>query len=197
MSKKELFLELSNPDKNWVSRWVNITEFVWKYKDLQLWNWWSWCRKESSLAKEFIIEFNKKITSWNGIDAVRLNWFNDIDIWTQHIRKDIKDFYKSKRCVILDTSKPEIDHKNGWKNSERVMNPKTQELSDFQPLSKAANDAKRQHCINCRKSWIRFDAKKLWYPISYYKWNEQHIWDENWCIWCFWFDTIEFRKKLK
>jgi hypothetical protein len=52
----------------------------------------------------------------------------------------------------LDTSKPEIDHKNGWKNDLSVMNPKTQKLEDFQPLSKSANDAKRQHCKECKKN---------------------------------------------
>ncbi|WJX97872.1 hypothetical protein [Helicobacter pylori] len=33
-SKKELFLELAQPDKNGVSRWVSITEFVEKYQGL-------------------------------------------------------------------------------------------------------------------------------------------------------------------
>ncbi|RVY31778.1 hypothetical protein ECC13_05195 [Helicobacter pylori] len=35
-SKKELFLELAQPDKNRVSRWVSVTEFVGKYQGLQL-----------------------------------------------------------------------------------------------------------------------------------------------------------------
>ena len=197
MTKKDLFIELSRPNENGISRWVNINEFIWKYKELKLWNGGSWCRKESSLAKEFIIEFDKNLTSGNGIDAIRLNWFNTNNSWSQNIRKDIKDFYKSKRCIILWTSNPEVDHKNGWKNSERVMNPSTQTLDDFQPLSKAANDAKRQHCINCKKTWIRFDAKKLWYTESYYEGDERHIWDENWCKWCFWYDPIAFRKRFK
>ncbi|GAA8030048.1 hypothetical protein TH0821_05350 [Helicobacter pylori] len=37
-SKKELFLELAQPDKNGVSRWVSVTEFVGKYQGLQLGN---------------------------------------------------------------------------------------------------------------------------------------------------------------
>lgn len=197
MTKKELFLELAKPNSDGVSRWVFVNEFVWKYKELQLWNWGSWCRKESSLAKEFIIEFDKKVTSWNWIDAVRLNWLNDEEKWSQHIRKDIKDIIRWQRCVILDTSKPEVDHKNGWKNDLLVMNPKTQKLEDFQPLSKAANDAKRQHCKQCKQTWMRFDAKKLWYPISYIRWDEKHIWEKTWCIGCFWYDPVEFRKHLK
>jgi hypothetical protein len=41
------------------------------------------------------------------------------------------------------------------------MNSSTQKLEDFQPLSKAANDAKRQHCKICMRTGERFDAKKL------------------------------------
>lgn len=37
-SKKELFLELAQPDKNGVSRWVSVREFVGKYQGLQLGN---------------------------------------------------------------------------------------------------------------------------------------------------------------
>jgi len=197
MTKENLFIKLAQPNENWISRWVNTSEFKWEYSELELLNWLSWWRKSSWLAKKFTIEVDKTQTPWVKIDRIRLNWFNTKISWTQHIRKDIKDFYKPKRCIILWTSNPEIDHKNGWKNSERVMNPTTQTLDDFQPLSKAANDAKRQHCKNCKATWIRFDAKKLWYTESYYEGNEKHIWDENWCIWCFWYDPIAFRKKFK
>lgn len=37
-SKKELFLELAQPDKNGVSRWVSAIEFIGKYQGLQLGN---------------------------------------------------------------------------------------------------------------------------------------------------------------
>ncbi len=33
-SKKELFLELVQPDKNGVSRWVSVREFIGKYQGL-------------------------------------------------------------------------------------------------------------------------------------------------------------------
>jgi len=51
MTKTELFIELANPNKDGVSRWVNVSEFTGKYKDLQLGNGGSWCRASSSLAK--------------------------------------------------------------------------------------------------------------------------------------------------
>lgn len=37
-SKKELFLELAQPDKTGVSRWVSVTDFKEKYQGLQLGN---------------------------------------------------------------------------------------------------------------------------------------------------------------
>ena len=76
------------------------------------------------------------------------------------------------------------------------MNIKTQKLEDFQPLSKAANDAKRQFCKECRRTNKRFDAKKLGYPISFYAGNENHMGNEEGCIGCFWYDPLEFRKHL-
>lgn len=193
----ELFLELAKPDQNWISRRVKKDEFRGEYSDLYFENWCSWGRSDGNLAKQYIIEYNKSLTPWNRVDAIRLNGFNKWEKWTQNIKADIKKHYKDKRCVILDTSGPEVDHKNWWKNDLSVMNSSTQKLEDFQPLSKAANDAKRQHCKICMRTGERFDAKKLWYPISYTEWGKAHNWRPNGCVWCFRYDPIDFRKHLK
>lgn len=58
-TKTELFLELAQPDEEGRSRWVNVSEFIEKYKELKLGNGGSWCRKESTLAKN---------TYWNLIN---------------------------------------------------------------------------------------------------------------------------------
>ncbi|MBR2112484.1 MAG: hypothetical protein IJ950_06080 [Helicobacter sp.] len=42
-TKKDLFIELANPDKNGISRWVNVQEFIGKYQQLQFGNGGSWC----------------------------------------------------------------------------------------------------------------------------------------------------------
>lgn len=144
MTKTELFLELAQPDEFGCSRWVYVTEFVGKYAELKFGNGASWARKESSLAKKFQIEFNKKISRGNSIDAIRLIGFKE-DNSSQYISAAIKKVIKAQRCVVLGTSNPEVDHKNGMKNESRIMENKDQKLSDFQPLSKAANDAKRQY----------------------------------------------------
>lgn len=194
-TKTELFLQLAQPDNNGISRWISTTEFVGAYAELKFGNGASWARKESTLAKKYIIEFDKSITPGNGIDRIRLNGFNEGD-YSQHIRADIKREISSRRCVVLGTSNPEVDHKNGMKNEARVMRNEDQKLSDFQPLSKAANDAKRQFCKECRRTGIRYDAKKLGYPMSYYAGGPKHNMEEDACVGCYWYDPLEFKKHL-
>ena len=196
MTKTELFIKLAQPNENGVSRWVDISEFVGEYSCLTFGNGASWARKESMLARKYVIEFDKSITPGNGIDRIRLNGLNNGD-YSQHIRADIKRTIRAQRCVVLGTSNPEVDHKNGMKNEDRVMRNEDQRLEDFQPLSKAANDAKRQYCKECRRTGIRYDAKKLGYPMSYYKGGATHNNEENACEGCYWYDPIEFKKHLQ
>ena len=195
MTKTELFIQLAQPNSNGISRWVSVSEFVGEYACLTFGNGASWARKESTPAKKYVIEFDKSISSGNGIDRIRLNGFNSSD-YSQYIRADIKKAIKARRCVVLGTSNPEVDHKNGMKNEGRVMRNENQRLEDFQPLSKAANDAKRQFCKECRQTGIRYDAKLLGYPISYYSGVAEHHNEENACIGCYWYDPIEFKKHL-
>lgn len=196
MTKFELFLKLAKPDENGVSRWVSVDEFTGDYKDLVLGNGRSWCRDDRGLAKKYIINVDRSITPGNSIDAIKLNGFKPEDDISQYIRKDIREYYKDKRCVINGTSNPEVDHKNGRKNDSRVMNSNTQTKEDFQPLSKAANDAKRQFCKECKRTGKRYDAKKLGYTISYTSGNENHNGTIDGCIGCYWHDPVDFRSSL-
>ena len=195
MTKAELFLELAKPDESGRSRWVYVSEFKDKYAELKFGNGCSWARKETKLAKKYIVEQDDTITPGNSTDRIRLAGYNDDDT-SQYIRADIKRKIRSQRCVVLGTSKPEVDHKNGMKNESRVMNNENQKLSDFQPLSKAANDAKRQYCKECRASGKRFDAKLLGYPMSYYEGVAEHNGEEDACIGCYWYDPLEFKRHL-
>lgn len=192
MTKTELFLKLSKPNSDGISRWVNVSEFIGEYASLKLGNGGSWCRKESSLAKKYVVEFEKK---GNCIVKIRLNGQNNNN-FNQNINSQIKNNIKRKRCVILGTSNPEVDHKNGRKDDERLYSTYNQVEDDFQPLSKAANDAKRQFCKECKTTNLRYDAKQLGYPISFSKGNENYN-DNLGCQGCFWYDPIEFRKHLK
>ena len=201
-TKKELFLKLAKPDKNGFSRWVNVSEFNGEYKDLQLGNGGSWCRKSSSLAKEYNVEFDKSITSGNSIDRIRLNGFNIDKSFNHNIRQDIKDYYKNQNCVMLgingnsENTKIEIDHKNGRKDDHRVSNLKTQKLEDFQPLSKAANDIKRQICKRCKETNKRWNAKNLkGNPFEFYYGDENYT-EEVGCVGCYQYDPVEYRKTV-
>ncbi len=200
MTKTDLFIKLAKPDKNGVSDWVAVSNFIGEYSSLKLGNGGSWCRKGSSLAKKYIVEFDKTISAGNSIDRIRLNGLNKEKTFSQNIRKDIKDFYKDKKCVMLgingnsENTKIEIDHKDGRKNNDRVSNPQTQKLSDFQPLSKAANDAKRQICKRCIETNKRWSAKNLkGNPYDFYKGDENYT-SELGCVGCYQYDPVEYRK---
>lgn len=201
MSKKELFLELAKPNKDGISRWVHVSEFVGKFKMLQLGNGCDFARKNSSLAREFIVEFDKSLTKGNRVDAIRLNRFNRAEAFNQAISKEIRDFYKDANCVMLgirgtsENTKIEIDHKNGRKNDYRVSNLKTQHVDDFQPLCKAANDAKRQICKRCKQTNLRWDAKNIkGNPYSFYKGTQEYR-EPLGCEGCYQFDPVKYRKE--
>lgn len=196
----ELFLELAKPGENGVSKWVYTSEFIGKYKALKFGNGGSWCRKSSNLATKYIIELDKSLSNGNSIDAIRLNGFNDDLNFKQDIRQDIKDFYKNKKCVMLgingflENTKIEIDHKDGKKNNLRISNKNTQQISDFQPLCKAANDIKRQICKRCKKENKRWNAKNiLGNPYDFYEGDENYT-KELGCVGCYQYDPVEYRK---
>ena len=200
-TKKDLFVELANPDKNGISRWVNVQEFIGKYQQLQFGNGGSWCRKNSALAKIYNIETIKNQSPGNSIDSIRLNGFNTQTHFNQNIRKDIKDFYKNKKCVMLgvcgksENTKIELDHKDGRKNDTRISNIKTQKLEDFQPLCKAANDIKRQICKECKETNIRWSAKNiLGNPYDFYEGDEIYT-NELGCVGCYQYDPVAYRKE--
>lgn len=197
MTKIELFEELAQIDEHGCSRWVSVDEFVGKYQGLQLLNGAGWSRNDGSFGRKYLIERDKSQTPGNKTDAIRTVGFNNGSRYSQYIDPDIRREIQSRRCVVLGTANPEVDHKNGMKNEDRVMQNEDQHLSDFQPLSKAANDAKRQFCIECKQSGIRYDAKKLGYPMSYYAGGPHHNFEEDACIGCYWYDPLEFKRHLK
>ncbi|MBQ7855579.1 MAG: hypothetical protein IJ348_00525 [Alistipes sp.] len=200
MTKTELFLKLASPNERGESRWVYSTEFVGEYADLQLGNGGSWCRASSSLAKKYILEFDKSRTKGNSIDAVRVVGFRSGETFNQNIRKDIRDYYKTQRCVMLgvcgfsENTKIEIDHKDGRKEDWRVSNPATQLLEDFQPLCKAANDAKRQICKECKMTGQRWDAQNIkGNPYPFYEGDGNYT-EELGCVGCYQYDPVAYRK---
>ncbi len=196
-TKIQLFEELARIDENGCSRWVSVDEFVGEYQGLQLLNGAGWSRDDGAFGKKYKIERDKSRTPGNRTDAIRTVGFAEDGAFTQYIDPEIKRSIQAKKCVVLGTSNPEVDHKNGMKNEARVMRNEDQRLSDFQPLSKAANDAKRQFCKDCKRTGKRYDAKQLGYPISFYAGGLEHHKEEDACIGCYWYDPLEFKRHLQ
>lgn len=200
MSKTELFLKLAKPDASGVSRWVSVSEFDGEFATLKLGNGGSWCRASSSLARKYFVEFDKKVTPGNTIDAIRLNGFRGELTFSQSIRKDILEYYRKQRCVMLgvcgfsENTKIEVDHKDGRKNDFRVSHMATQKFDDFQPLCKAANDIKRQICKNCKATNKRWNATNIkGNPYPFYEGDENY--DESLgCTGCYQYDPVQYRK---
>lgn len=196
-TKMELFVELAQPDEAGKSRWVSVSEFVGRYAPLQLGNGFSWGRKHSSLSNRYLIEVDRTETPGNGIDRIRLSGFNDAKPFNQAIRADIRAYYKDAKCVMLGVrgtsvnTRIEIDHKDGRKDNLRISDVSSQHISDFQPLCKAANDAKRQICKECKKTDKRWDAKNiLGNPFSFYEGGEPY---EGTCVGCYQYDPVAYR----
>lgn len=201
MTKAELFLELAAPDSEGKSRWVSVSEFTGKYAGLHMGNGGSWCRSNTSIAKKYRLEIDKSRTKGPAIDAIRTAGYKSERTFGQRIRKDIRDCYGSQRCVMLgvrgfsENTTIEIDHKDGRKNDWRVSDPATQRLDDFQPLCKAANDAKRQICKACRTTGKRWNARNIeGNPYPFYEGDERYT-EELGCVGCYQYDPVEYRKR--
>ena len=184
-----LFLELAQPDDDGFSRRVGVDEFVGRYDRLKLGNGGSWCRDDGPLAREFNIH---RIKEKGRIIAVELHGEKKQPI-EKPIPAQIKAQIVAQRCVVLFTSNPECDHKDGRRDDPRLSDASRVTLDDFQPLSKAANNAKRQHCRECRETGHRFDARQLGFATAQTKGNGVY---RGSCIGCFWYDVRQFRRDV-
>lgn len=187
-SKNALFIELAKPNEAGFSREVSVEEFVGRYQDLVFGNGASWARKDGTLAKYYKIRLHKRGRG-NKTTHVALRGYA-ADSIQKTIPAPIRKAITANRCLVLATSRPECDHKIGHPDDPNISN---QTLDDFQPLSKAANDAKRQHCKNCRNTGRRFDAKRLGYQVSQVIGGEAYI---GTCVGCYWHDPFFFNKEV-
>lgn len=150
-----------------------------------------WCRtNQGYLGKKYNV---KRENRGRRIFAVKTDGYNKKTKINQSIRTDILKNIQSKRCTILDISTNiECDHKDGMKDDWRLNDKSYQKLEDFQPLSKTANDAKRQHCKRCIETGKRYDAKRLGYKESYIFGTES----SKTCVGCYWHDPKKFNEKI-
>jgi len=190
-TKAELFLELATPDEDGFSREVSVEEFDGRYSGLRFGNGGSWARDDGPLGKKYNVVRHKR-GKGNRTTHVELQGFNK-NPKEKSISQAVRKALKGQKCPVLGTSQVEIDHKDGRYDDSKVANAATQSIKDFQPLSKAANYAKRQHCKRCADTGQRFDAKTLGYTVSQVKGNGKY---RGTCVGCYWYDPYVFNQSL-
>jgi 5-methylcytosine-specific restriction endonuclease McrA len=145
------------------------------------------------------LENNKGIKS-QGIIGIFVH-SKKINNGSRPIKKDIHKIIIGSSCVVCGTHSTVCDHKNDLYNDDRVLNTKTQVLSDFQPLCNHCNLQKRQICKKEEQEQKLYSAKNIpiykVYPFEF-PW-EKKVFDRN-DIYCkngtFWFDPVEFNYNI-
>lgn len=187
-----LFVELAQPDEDGFSRRVPVEEFTGPYGRLRMGkNGCSWCRTNGSLGRAYNIIRHQEGPG-NAITSIELQGYRKLPA-KKPIPKRIRNTISTMRCAVLNTSKPQCDHKDGRLDDPRLNDASRVTLDDFQPLSTAANTAKRQHCKECRETDRRFDAKTLGFAVSQFKGDGVY---RGTCVGCYWHDVRRFHTEV-
>ena len=110
---------------------------------------------------------------------------------TNVIPDSVQATITAQRCAVLGTLNPECDHKDGHRDD--WGDPAKLTVDDFQPLSSAANKAKRQACKECRETKQRFDATTLGFAVAQFVGNGVY---EGSCVGCYWHDVRRFHAEV-
>ena len=188
-TKAALFLKLAEPDELGFSRAVSVDEFEGSYDVLRFGNGGSWIRKTAKLAQIYNI---RRHPEKGPITHVQLQGFQKVAI-KKPIPLAIQRQISSKRCAVLATGSPQCDHRDGRLDDPRLSDASQVVLSDFQPLSQAANSAKRQHCVECRETGKRFDATRLGYSVGQVRGDGDY---NGTCVGCYWHDPRFFNSEV-
>lgn len=174
------------------SREIPIAELKNIHHSFESTNGCQWARSDNSYLGQKYIIIRPKVGG--KVSAVKLDGLNKKSIKRKRgIRADIRSKIEKEPCRILDIhSQIEVDHKDGHYDVLSNQDLNTQKESDFQPLSKAANDAKRCHCMECIKTGKRYDAKRLGYKESFIVGTE----DTKICSGCYWYDPRRFNEVI-
>lgn len=189
----ELYADITFDEENPLSgfsREIPISELKNIHHSFESTNGCQWARSDNSyLGQRYKIQRPK---SGGRVVAVKLDGLNIDSIKrNRSIRADIRKNIMKQNCRVLDiNSNIEVDHKDGHYSVLSNLDLDTQKESDFQPLSKAANDAKRHHCSVCIKTGKRYDAKKLGYKESFIVGDER----TSTCAGCYWYDPKKFNE---
>lgn len=190
----DIFIEnYINPETGW-SEIIFVEDLIAQYGDaFKSNNGCQWARKGSKLTNNYNFQrFNAKSlgiknVAWNKIMAVQAQGFAE-QKENHSIPKEIYMQLKDNKCAVLyvETSDMEIDHKNGKYNTEKYV------VEDFQRLTKAVNDAKREHCKKCNSTGCRFKASVLGYSVDFIEGDE----NSPTCQGCYWYDPQAFNRAI-
>ena len=189
-------LRYFNPDINGRSEWVDVDELIDalpECKDLGGHNGSSMFTRR--IAKDFLCTpDHAKERQGSRVIARRFVGLTKSREEKYPIRSDIRSEIKKLPCAALGSkAQIEVDHKDGRKDDPRVNKLNLQQLSDFQPLHKTANNVKRSCCQKCRKTNRRFNAELLGFTTGWTEGGEQY---EGTCVGCYWYSPIEFRSRF-
>ena len=190
-----IFLEIAKPNQLGHSDWIYIEDLIEIDPAFKTSNGCSWGRDDGAL-REYRIERDKKGKdgkNGRGVQRIRLTGIQE-SAKEKQVPNRIGVAIRARRCVVLDVgSRIECDHKNGRYESL----PEHLELNDFQALSKAANDAKRTHCNECKETDKRYYARNLGYRVG---WISPDIDASSWkrwgCTGCYWHDPRNFNAEV-
>lgn len=190
MSLGQLFLQHYPPDENGWSQVALLEDLEAIDPRFNTKNGCSWGRSDAAWLKPYNFKrfhANEVGGKGNKTVAFQLQGFKDTSK-NRAIPAEVKRALADKPCVVLGviSGQMEIDHKNGRYDADNYI------IDDFQPMTKAANDAKREHCKKCLQTKRRFDAKTLGYNISFIEGD----FDTPSCPGCYWYDPVLFRKAL-
>jgi len=176
-------LDLFQPNENGQSDWVSVKSV----RDAGL----SWSdngnvRRGVALGvSEYNWEFKRLNGRHNGtILEMRLDGKNNSLSFNQRIRKDIIDELRKKttsnfapNCIVpLVENDKEIDHRWGRKDHlkyEYISDIKLQTIDDFQLLSHSHNQFKREQCVKCKNTNIRYPTPNNQpYAIGCQNWED-------------------------
>jgi len=149
------------------------------------------------ILNDFLLKNNKNN---NGIIGIFVH-SKRINNPKRPINKNIHKIITNLSCVICGTKNTVCDHKNDLYNDSRVLDVKTQLISDFQPLCNHCNLQKRQvskieYKINKIYSAKNIERYKI-YPFEF-PWEKKvfNINDINCKIGTYWYDPVEFDRNI-
>ena len=175
-----------NPNKHGQSEALLVKDFK-KHGLPPFGNGSGWARDDGNLGKKYKL-IRRKDESGRIVSVQTGGWAELSQ--DPHIASEVYEHHKDKSCAVLATNRNiEMDHKDGRKHSYVPVDT----CDEFQPLSKAANDAKRSHCKSCKRTNKRFDATVLGYKMPVVVGTIDY---RGSCVGCYWNDPLYFNSRL-